>query len=155
MKRVRAFTLIEMLVSLAILAVAMAAIMGALSGSLLLLQRTRDRFEGQASSAVFFMVMEKQTALSYSIREESERELVFEQFDDMESRLSADTNGLLRLVSLKGGKPLTETRFPLPTNARVDWELIGPKGRRGLFLSLSTPTGESTRIFLPGFRQEQ
>jgi prepilin-type N-terminal cleavage/methylation domain-containing protein len=149
LRRRKAFTLIELMVTLTIFSFAMLAIMGIMNLGLKTLERYTRQSDIQLPIYLFSRVTEGILASSFNIKQATTNVYYIDSFDNKNYEIQLNKNQILLFENEKG-----QTRhrsFNIATNTNVEIKIIQANGRKGMELLVKAKGFSLDKYMLLGY----
>lgn len=150
--RLAGFTLIEMMVSLSLFAVAMLAITNLLSTSMRLMKGIVGADENRTQAVLFSRILDSVVRDSWELSQHTNGTLYLNGFSGQ--RYTVYRKGpQLYLEKSTGSQPLSQKVFTLDSAAALRMEAVETAGRKAVRLFIDLPGQDINKVMLLGYKK--
>jgi prepilin-type N-terminal cleavage/methylation domain-containing protein len=155
MKRFKAFTLIEMLVTLTLFSMSMIIIYNLLSTTLGVMNNISGGDESRTSAILFAKLLENNLRNAYNIYEDEESTFVIEGFDNRTFVFTA-RDKICYFSEIKDDKIFDTKTFTIKTAESIDFEILETQRRKALEINIKFKgVGDIKKTIILGFKKSE
>ncbi|OHD62546.1 MAG: hypothetical protein A2014_00280 [Spirochaetes bacterium GWF1_49_6] len=152
-RRRKAFTLIEMLVTLTVFSLSMITIVNLLTTSIKIMDRITGGDNSKTSAVILTKLLDNTFKNSYNIKNTTNQIYLIDTFDDKTMQLVLKEKSVL-FADYKDGKLLNTRLFKIDSATSILGEVVETGGRKGFRLTIEFAYGKISRLFVLGYKKK-
>lgn len=152
-RRRRAFTLIEMLVTLTVFSLSMVTIVNLLTTSIKIMDRITGGDNSKTSAVILTKLLDNTLKNSYNIKNTTNQIFLIDTFDDKTLQLVLKEKSVL-FADYKDGKLLNTRLFKIDSAKSIQGSVVEAGGRKGFNLTIEFEYGKINRLFVLGYKKK-